>query len=95
MRWLALFHANLPAELRMTFPEFNRAFDLCGLQRHLKVLGVFCRLHLRDKKPAYLKDLPLTFHYTMACLERYEEFKPFYQFMQQRVQPCFLNASSS
>ena len=95
MRWLALFHANLPTELHMTFPEFNRAFDLCGLQRHLKVLGVFCRLHLRDKKPAYLKDLPLTFHYTMACLERYEEFKPFYQFMQQRVQPCFLNASSS
>ena len=95
MRWVAYFHAHLPVETKMSLAEFNRAFDLCGLQRHLKVLGVFCRLHLRDQKPAYLQDLPLTFHYTMACLERYEELQPFYRLMQQIVQPHFLKACST
>lgn len=65
--------------------EFIRAFDLCGLQRHLKVLGIFCRLHLRDNKPAYLKDLPLTLKYVLECTEIYEELRPFFQFLQLRV----------
>ena len=69
---------------------FIRAFDLCGLQRHLKVLGVFCRLHLRDKKPAYLRDLPLTFNYVNACLESYSELEAFYHFMQTRVYLPFI-----
>lgn len=84
--WVAYFHQCLPTTLRSSLAEFNLAFDLCGLQRHLKVLGVFCRLHLRDKKSAYLNDLPLTFNYVMACLERHEPLRPFYQFMQQVVQ---------
>lgn len=92
MQWVAFFHAHLPVETNMNLAEFNRAFDLCGLQRHLKVLGVFCRLHLRDQKSAYLQDLPLTFHYAMACLERYEELQPFYRFMQHTVHPNFLKA---
>ena len=39
--------------------QFQRWFDLTGLQRHLRVLGVFARLHLRDHKSSYLADLPL------------------------------------
>lgn len=93
-QWLNCFYQTLPATTRGSLAEFTRAFDLCGLQRHLKVLGVFCRLHLRDNKSGYLRDLPLTFHYTMACLESYEELKPFYQFMQQKVQPLFFKKNN-
>ena len=88
--WLAQYHQHLPVSTRGSLAEFHRAFDLCGLQRHLKVLGVFCRLHLRDNKPAYLRDLPLTLKYVMTCAEQYDELQPFYRFMQQNVQQLFL-----
>ena len=83
-QWLACFYDG------ENIADFTRAFDLCCLQRHLKVLGVFCRLNFRDNKPAYLRDLPLTFNYVMACLESYEELQPFYHFMQQKIQQPFL-----
>lgn len=94
-QWLAVFYQNIPATNQDDLATFTKAFDLCGLQRHLKVLGVFCRLHLRDHKSAYLQDLPLTFNYVMACLESYEELHPFYRFMQQKVQQPFLQKSSA
>ena len=86
LRWLTYFYEHSPIAKQWPLPLFIRAFDLCGLQRHLKVLGVFSRLYLRDNKPGYLKDLPLTLHYVLACLESYDELRPFYQFMQQRIQ---------
>ena len=64
---------------------FLNELDYCGLQRHLKVLGIFCRLHLRDNKPNYLHDLPLTMDYTLTCLKRHEEFRPLLEFIQNRV----------
>lgn len=85
MRWLSYFHEQSLTTRQWSLPAFIRAFDLCGLQRHLKVLGVFARLSLRDNKHHYLKDLPLTLHYVLATLEDCEELQPFYQFMQQRV----------
>ena len=45
---------------------FIRDFDLVGLQRHLRVLGVFARLCMRDKKSDYLNDLPLVLSYAEA-----------------------------
>lgn len=92
--WIGYFYTGMPQTFNISLAEYIRAFELCGLQRHLKVLGVFCRLHLRDNKSAYLNDLPLTFHYAMSCLERYQELQPFYQFMQQTIQPLFLKAST-
>ena len=86
MHWLNLFYENSEYAQKLTLPDFKRAFDLCGLQRHLKVLGIFCRLSLRDNKPNYLADLPLTRHYVMACLESYPELHLFYEFMEQRGQ---------
>lgn len=83
--WMRLFYERSTLTEEMSFKEFHRAFDLCGLQRHLKVLGVFSRLYLRDNKPGYLNDLPLTLHYVLDCLESYEELKPFYQFIQKRI----------
>jgi aminoglycoside/choline kinase family phosphotransferase len=56
------------------FAEFYRDFEWMGLQRHLKVLGIFARLWHRDGKPGYLKDLPLVLHYTRQCAERYSAF---------------------
>lgn len=55
---------------------FLRWFDFMGLQRHIKVLGIFSRLWLRDGKPGYLGDLPLTLRYTLEAAERYDETKP-------------------
>ena len=85
INWASYFYDKLPAQQGWSLTEFMRAFDFCGLQRHLKVLGIFCRLHLRDHKATYLSDLPLTFNYVNSCLESYSELEPLYQFMQEKV----------
>ncbi len=51
--------------------QFLRWFDWMGLQRHIKVLGTFARLYLRDGKSAYLEDLPLVIHYVLEMLDKY------------------------
>ncbi len=56
--------------------RFLRWFDLMGLQRHIKVLGTFARLYLRDGKPAYLRDLPLVIHYVREIAGRYAGQEP-------------------
>ncbi len=56
--------------------EFIKWFDFMGMQRHIKVLGIFARLSLRDGKDGYLKDIPLTLAYTLDAAKRYEETKP-------------------
>jgi N-acetylmuramate 1-kinase len=53
---------------------FTRWFDLMGLQRHLKVLGLFCRLCYRDGKPGYLRDLQRVLDYVLSVARRYPEF---------------------
>lgn len=55
---------------------FYRDFEYMGLQRHLKVLGIFARLYHRDGKDAYLKDLPLVMEYTRKAAHRYKELAP-------------------
>jgi len=58
------------------FGDFYRDFEWMGLQRHLKVLGIFARLFHRDGKDGYLKDIPLVFKYARKVAERYNAFKP-------------------
>ena len=58
------------------FGQFYRDFEWMGLQRHLKVLGIFARLFHRDGKNGYLKDIPLVLEYAIACANRYIELKP-------------------
>lgn len=58
-----------------TFIEW---FDFMGLQRHIKVLGIFARLNHRDGKSNYLNDLPLTLEYMMQVAQKYPESKPLY-----------------
>ena len=57
--------------------EFIKSFDLMGLQRHIKVAGIFCRLNYRDGKSNYLDDIPLTLAYIFDAIGRYEEFTEF------------------
>jgi len=58
------------------FGEFYRGVEWMGLQRHLKVAGIFARLTLRDGKPQYLADTPRFIHYIRATTHRYRELKP-------------------
>ena len=59
---------------------FLRWFDFMGLQRHIKILGVFARLHLRDGKDGYLQHIPLTLKYIERVAPKYEECEGLLQF---------------
>ena len=57
--------------------QLTQWFDLTGLQRHLKVLGIFCRLYYRDGKDQYLNDLPLVAKYVLETLSLYPQLSSF------------------
>jgi aminoglycoside/choline kinase family phosphotransferase len=63
--------------------HFLRWFDLIGLQRHIKVLGIFCRLCYRDGKHGYLDDLPLVYAYVIDVARRYPELAAFVALLQR------------
>jgi aminoglycoside/choline kinase family phosphotransferase len=65
---------------------FTRWFDLMGLQRHLKVLGIFCRLNYRDNKPNYIDDLPQTLRYVLQVCRRYDNLQPLADFLSSNNQ---------
>ena len=65
------------------FGEFYRAVEWMGLQRHLRILGVFARLTLRDGKPKYLADTPRFIAYIRATAARYRELKPLLRLIDQ------------
>jgi aminoglycoside/choline kinase family phosphotransferase len=58
------------------FADFFKSFEWMGVQRHLKVLGIFARLYLRDNKDQYLNNLPLVEKYLIATTQRYKELFP-------------------
>jgi hypothetical protein len=74
--------------------QFIRWFDLMGLQRHIKVLGIFARLNYRDGKPGYLKDLPRVLDYARATAAAYPETSEFAEFLAQRIDPAFAAAQA-
>jgi len=78
--------------LGATESEFIRWFDLVGLQRHIKVLGIFARLFYRDGKQHYLRDLPRVLRYTREAAEAYAETAQLADFIARRIEPEFLNA---
>jgi aminoglycoside/choline kinase family phosphotransferase len=67
--------------------EFLRWFDLIGLQRHIKVLGIFARLWYRDGKAGYLRDLPLTLEYVRDTSARYPELAGFSDLLERKIVP--------
>jgi N-acetylmuramate 1-kinase len=72
--WEKAKRAGLPVDA--DFGEFWRAFEWMGLQRHLKVLGIFARINYRDGKPKYLGDTPRFIAYARAVAQRYRELAP-------------------
>jgi N-acetylmuramate 1-kinase len=69
--------------------EFLRWFDRVGLQRHLKVLGIFARLWHRDGKPGYLGDLPRVLDYTLEATSMMPELAAFDAYLRREVVPAF------
>lgn len=65
--------------------QFRRWFDLMGMQRHLKAIGIFARLALRDGKTSYLGDIPRTLKYLTEVCARYEEFQAFAAFLSREI----------
>jgi N-acetylmuramate 1-kinase len=72
--WQMARQAGLPVDA--DFGEFWRALEWMGLQRHLRILGIFCRLKHRDGKPLYAQDLPRFFNYATQVALRYRPLAP-------------------
>ena len=64
--------------------QFLRWFDLMGAQRHLKAIGIFARLNLRDGKPGYLRDIPRTLGYVLEAAGRYSELARLHSLLRAR-----------
>ncbi len=89
--WLARYHQRaIEAGLAVgSWSNFIRAADFIGVHRHLKVIGIFARLHHRDGKSKYLADAPRFFNYLDAVLPRYRELAPLQQLIEQQIKPVF------
>ncbi|MDD5405697.1 MAG: phosphotransferase [Sulfurovaceae bacterium] len=72
---LALYFRD-KADIKADDETFLRWFDMMGLQRHIKVLGIFARLYHRDGKDGYLKDIPLTLKYVLETAVKYPQTEP-------------------
>jgi len=72
--WQSAKGAGLP--VNPDIDAFYRDFEYMALQRHLKILGLFCRLNYRDGKPVYMGDLPTVIDYVRKTANRYTELKP-------------------
>jgi hypothetical protein len=79
--WEQALAAGLP--VRADFTEFYREFEWMGLQRHLKVLGIFARINYRDGKPKYLADTPRFLNYARTVAGRYAKLNPLVRLLDQ------------
>lgn len=68
-------------------PSLLRDMDLAGLQRHLKVMGIFARLHIRDNKSQYLADIPLVIRYFLDVSANYRELDEMRAWFAEKVMP--------
>ncbi|TXH65586.1 MAG: aminoglycoside phosphotransferase [Lysobacteraceae bacterium] len=92
--WLARYHARaqdagLPVQ---SLARFRRDADWIGVQRHLKVMGIFARLNYRDGKPKYLADAPRFLDYLDAIVPNYPELAPLNDVLDRHVRPVLRSA---
>ena len=73
--------------------QFLKWFDFMGLQRHIKVLGIFSRLALRDSKRGYLKDIPLVAQYCLEASSKYPQAQAFNSWFRQQILPLLAQQS--
>ncbi len=90
--WESARRAGLP--VHSDFGEFYRDYEWMGVQRHIKVLGIFARLFHRDGKEGYLKDMPLVFEYLHRACSRYVDLKPL-QVLLEELHPEAITAGYS
>jgi N-acetylmuramate 1-kinase len=85
--WVEGYRRRLVAEriVDVDGAHFRRWFDLIGLQRHIKVLGLFCRLYYRDGKAGYLADLPRVFGYVTSVAMLYPDLTAFAALLERAV----------
>jgi aminoglycoside/choline kinase family phosphotransferase len=91
LAWLDRYRAGAAAaglDVGADRDQFLGWFDRMGLQRHLKVLGIFARLWHRDGKPGYLNDIPRTLNYVRAASGDYRELQFLHSFIDGRVLPA-------
>ncbi|GAB4253874.1 MAG: phosphotransferase [Methylomicrobium sp.] len=90
-RWLTNYYAQLHQAglIDCHLDTFTRWFDLMGLQRHLKAIGIFSRLHLRDAKSGYLQDIPRTLNYVVTTCNRYAELSELSAFLNKELLPAY------
>ncbi|MFZ5579553.1 MAG: aminoglycoside phosphotransferase family protein [Pseudomonadota bacterium] len=88
IRWARQFHELLvdQASPAPAWDRFWDDFNWMSAQRHLKVLGIFARLHHRDGKSGYLKDIPLTLKNLRKALQPYPEFNTFMAWLELRLE---------
>lgn len=79
--WQPAKKAGLPVP--DDFSEFYRDFEWMGVQRHIKVLGIFARLSHRDGKDSYLNDMPIVMAHLRKVCERYVELRPMLRLLNQ------------
>jgi len=95
--WVSGYRAQLVAAggaAGASEAEFLRWFDLIGVQRHIKVLGIFCRLWYRDGKAGYLADLPRVLAYVLETCAQHAELEPLGRFLGERVGPALPRANA-
>lgn len=82
-KWMMIYfkQATKLNLINVNHDTFSRWFDLMGLQRHLKAIGIFSRLHLRDNKSSYLADIPRTMNYVKFICNKYPELNEFNQYL--------------
>ena len=92
--WLDRYHARATAAGLPLPPlaRFRRDADWIGIHRHLKVIGIFARLHHRDGKSKYLADVPRFFAYLDEVLPNYPEMAPLRELIELRVKPAMAGA---
>ncbi len=73
--------------------QFLRYFELMGVQRQLKAAGIFCRLHHRDSKPAYMSNVPRTLAYILEISPRYEALGFLARLIEEQVLPAWGSAT--
>jgi aminoglycoside/choline kinase family phosphotransferase len=89
-KWAGGYLFNLQADGILNdvdLDQFMRWFDLMGVQRHLKAIGIFSRLCHRDAKPGYLQDIPRTLAYAIDASGRYPELNSLHRLLRERVIP--------
>lgn len=92
-QWMTFYFKKITDSglLDNSLETFTRWFDLMGLQRHLKAIGIFSRLNLRDNKSNYLNDIPRTLNYVCQICKKYPDLFEFNRYLTQTILPAFKN----